>query len=364
MKLGTDHEAHKLHTIINTNSDILIIIDHHLDQQKLDSLFKNNRQALSNFTVHGTPSIKRGIFVLIKKSCGCKVSNIKSSWDNDVLAFDIILPDTSVISTLAVYAPSDKDTPSYWEHVYNEIAKDNNDHRLIIGDFNCTMDHNLDSLGYKTDPHPKSRAILRNFLENETFIDTFRHFYPETKSFTFRTKDCKRKSRLDYCLTSPSLIPSIKQISHHAHNTANTDHSSVILDIDLTQTPKGKGIFRCPPNAHNDIHYQKLIKNSIKRAIFSCVVPSKQTELEIGLFETRIKLEEELHSLQTKTPHWNTQTRQNTLHYTIAHLLSLEPTNEELIDRPLLISKPQLVSDTLNWRKALLPIVLRMGNQT
>ena len=102
MKLGTDREAHKLHTIINTNSDILIIIDHHLDQQKLDSLFKNNRQALSNFTVHGTPSIKRGIFVLIKKSCGCKVSNIKSSWDNDVLAFDIILPDTSVISTLTV----------------------------------------------------------------------------------------------------------------------------------------------------------------------------------------------------------------------------------------------------------------------
>ena len=46
MKLGTGREAHKLQTLINTNSDILIIIDHHLDQQKLASLVKNNSQIL------------------------------------------------------------------------------------------------------------------------------------------------------------------------------------------------------------------------------------------------------------------------------------------------------------------------------
>ena len=67
MKIGTDREEHKLGTIINTNSDILILIDHHLDQQKLASLTKNNRQIFSKFTIHGTPSLKRGILVLVKK---------------------------------------------------------------------------------------------------------------------------------------------------------------------------------------------------------------------------------------------------------------------------------------------------------
>ena len=347
-KLGTEREAQKLQTIINTNSDVIILIDHHLDDQKLLSFVKNNSQILSRFSIHGTPSLRRGILVLVKKSCGCKVSNIHNSWENDALAFDIILPDTSVISTLAVYAPSHKDTPSYWEHAYNEITRTMNEHKLILGDFNCTIDHTTDSYGYKTDPHPKSRAVIRNMLENETFIDTFRHFHPDTKSYTFRTKDNKRKARLDYCLASPSLIPSIKQISHHAHNYSNTDHSSVILDIDLTNTPRGKGIFRCPPNAHNDVLYQKLIKNSIKRAIFSCLIPTKQSELELGLFESRIKLEEELHSLRTKTPLWNTHSRQSTLELTIAHLLSLEPTNEALINRSLSISKPQLLEFILH----------------
>ena len=163
MKLGTGREAHKLQTLINTNSDILIIIDHHLDQQKLASLIKNNSQILSKFTIHGTPSLKRGILVLNRKSCGCKIINIKSSWENDILAFDIVLPDTSVISALAVYAPSHKDTLSFWEHAYTEITQNNNEHRLILGDFNST----IDSFGYKTDPHPKSRAVLKNIHENE-----------------------------------------------------------------------------------------------------------------------------------------------------------------------------------------------------
>ena len=65
--------------------------------------------------------------------------------------------------------------------------------------------------------------------------------------------------------------------------------------------------------------------------------------MEIGLFEARIKLQEELYSLQTKAPHWNTQNRQNTLQHTIAQLMSMEPTNEALINRPLSISKPQLL---------------------
>ena len=109
MKIGTEREAHKLQTVINTNSDVVILIDHHLDQLKLASLTKNNRQILSKFTIHGTPSLKRGILVLVKKSCGCKITNVQSLWENDIMSFDIILPDMSVISTLAVYTPSHKD---------------------------------------------------------------------------------------------------------------------------------------------------------------------------------------------------------------------------------------------------------------
>ena len=160
MKIGTDREAHKLQTVINTNSDIIILIDHHLDQQKLASLAKKHRQLLSKFTIHGTPSLKRGILVLVKKSCGCKITNVKSLWEDGILSFDIVLPDPSVISALAVYATSRNDKPSIWEFAYNEISKINNDFRLIFGDFNCIIDHKIDLYGYKIDLPTKSRAAL------------------------------------------------------------------------------------------------------------------------------------------------------------------------------------------------------------
>ena len=60
--------------------------------------------------------------------------------------FEIKFPDTTIISALAVYAPS-KDTPSFWEQAYQEINTSNNEHKLIIGDFNCTLDPALETLG-------------------------------------------------------------------------------------------------------------------------------------------------------------------------------------------------------------------------
>ena len=185
MKIGSNREEQKLGTLLDLNSDIIFLIDHHMDENKLASLLKNNRKTLSQFSIHGTPSLKRGILILSKKNCRCKISHIRNKWENDMALFEITLPDTTTISTLVIYAPS-KDTPSFWEQAYEEINTTTNDLKLIIGDFNCTLDHELDSFGYKTDPHPKSRTIINNWLENEAFIDTYRHFYPREKSYTFR----------------------------------------------------------------------------------------------------------------------------------------------------------------------------------
>ncbi len=128
-----------------------------------------------------------------------------------------------------------------------------------------------------------------------------------------------------------------------ANNYINTDHATVVVDIDTTNTIRGKGTFRSPPNAHNDPIYIQLTKNTIKRALYTCLSPTECNNLEIALFESRIKLQEELHSLETKVPTWNTIQRQNTLRITISILLSNEPTNETLINRETSISKPNVL---------------------
>ena len=136
-----------------------------------------------------------------------------------------------------------------------------------------------------------------------------------------------------------------------ANSYINTDHSTQLLDLDFTNTTQGKGIFRCPPNAHKNPIYSRLIKNTIKKTIYECITPNQKTNLEIALLDTRIKLEEELYSLETKVPSWNTQTRQNTLNFSIAQLLSLEPTNASLLERDLTITKPNLLEYVLQKMK-------------
>ena len=52
-------------------------------------------------------------------------------------------------------------------------------------------------------------------------------------------------------------------------------------------------------------------------------------------------------SLHNKTPDWNTETRKKTLEYTMCLLLSVEPTNDELLENELTINKAALLEFVL-----------------
>ena len=92
--------------------------------------------------------------------------------------FTLILPDLTKIDILAVYAPSD-DCSEFWDSAHTIINTGKAEHRLMLGDFNCTMNHAIDSSGYKTDPHTKSRKVLSGILETEELIYSYRHFNPD-----------------------------------------------------------------------------------------------------------------------------------------------------------------------------------------
>ena len=68
-----------------------------------------------------------------------------------------------------MYAPS-KDIPSFWNDAYTIHNQKPNPHKIIIGNFNCTLDPQADTIGYKTDLHKKSRTVINQWLSNETTI--------------------------------------------------------------------------------------------------------------------------------------------------------------------------------------------------
>ena len=209
-----------------------ILLDHHLDKAKLNKLKKRHRLTLSQFTVHGYPTLAWGILIFLKKSSGATISNVLTNNNKDTLPFTLTLPDLTQIDVLAVYAPS-KDNPNgFWNTVHNISSQGKAEHRIIIGDFNCTLNHAKDSSGYESDPHPKSRKVINSLIDNQEFIDSFRHFNPNKTGFTYRAfkkEKCDLRGRLDYGLISPSLLPFVKNVTHTAHNYDITDHATFSL---------------------------------------------------------------------------------------------------------------------------------------
>ena len=179
---------------------------------------------------------------MIKRSGGCSVENYTELDSTDTLAFNLVCPDNTVIHVIACYASSDKDNPVYWNAVYDYYMNCVSEYKMILGDYNVTLNHRLDSRGYESDPHRKCRLTINQWLNNGICCDTFRDIHPNKVGYTWHTKNLKKQARLDYILTSPQLISKVKEIKNVPQTT--TDHSSIIMSVDFNCAERGPGVYR------------------------------------------------------------------------------------------------------------------------
>ena len=54
--------------------------------------------------------------------------------------------------------------------------------RLILGDFNSTLDFARDTTNYQSDPHPKVRGLPRLWMLSRNFLDCYDEFHPGKES--------------------------------------------------------------------------------------------------------------------------------------------------------------------------------------
>ena len=90
---GTREETNKLKVIFDLGADINIIIDSHLDNNKMRTLMKGNSQLLSRYNHQGSLSRLRGIDIFIKKACGVKLKNLSILSSGNHLHGTLIMPD-------------------------------------------------------------------------------------------------------------------------------------------------------------------------------------------------------------------------------------------------------------------------------
>ena len=134
----------KLRTISKVNSDIHIIVDSRLDEIGLKRWRKTQKQVFSKYHIFGTFSKERGVTILAKKSIGVSITKVVKVDAKNMVSFRMSTSAGTKTDVCAVYAPSDVDSPKFFEKAVESVNSEACPNRLIIGDFNTTMSESLD----------------------------------------------------------------------------------------------------------------------------------------------------------------------------------------------------------------------------
>lgn len=118
------------------------------------------------------------------------------------------------VTITSIYGPN-LDNPAFFHTFFSSISNFSNGPVIIGGDFNTVIDPSLD----------RSASNKRHWQSTDTIIQSMRDFglgdgwrlqHPTDKEYTFYSSVHHSYSRIDYFLTSNSIIPNISEHKIHS----------------------------------------------------------------------------------------------------------------------------------------------------
>ena len=100
-----------------------------------------------------------------------------------------------IVNAACVYDPSHKDDKDFWDLVKRNLdLRKSNGPKMILGDYNVTLNFSRDTNNYLTDPHKKARIKINQWIYNADFCDVYEEFHPGRSSYawSFRQKYYER----------------------------------------------------------------------------------------------------------------------------------------------------------------------------
>ena len=242
----------------NKNFDIVCLQDTHFtsDQEK----HIRNRWEGSCFFSAAPQSNARGVAIFFGKKVDYKIHNQKQDENGNLLILDLTISNKR-LSLINVYGPN-KDDPTFYENVFKSIADIGNELYIICGDFNLTLNPNIDCFNYKHINNPKARNFITNMKKENNLFDTFRELHPYLKRYTWRRKTPLKQSRLDFFLVTENIVNSIKK--SQIETGYKSDHSMVTLILAMDNFEHGKSLWKHNNSLLTDTEYLKTINSKIQ----------------------------------------------------------------------------------------------------
>ena len=133
---------------------------------------------------------------------------------------------------------------------------------IIAGDFNTTLDYDLDNWNYRTRGNEQARIKVNQLIEDYNFLDPLRELRGDAREYTYKSNSGPQRSRLDFFLVSESLRPLIKEAN--IYHRYLSDHKPIGLKINGDGFTKGKGLWRVKDQLYKNEGFNVHVRKEIK----------------------------------------------------------------------------------------------------
>ena len=159
-----------------------------------------------------------------------------------------------------VYAYNE-DNPNYWLEVFKKFEQYESN-QILVGDFNLALDPKMDRSDPLAKNNSRSAEIINKYMEDKYLQDIWR-MRNSDRIYTFcRMRPKFIGSRIDYILTDATIHSWVSRV--HIIPGFRTDHSAVVINLEINQVKRGKRYWKLNTNVLFEIEYLDLINQAIE----------------------------------------------------------------------------------------------------
>ena len=161
----------------------------------------------------------------------------------------------------SIYAPN-QDNPGFFLNVCELLA--GSIHKtILLGDFNLTLDPELDSL-HTTTNNNNARQMLEQIMKECLLIDIWRIRNTEQKQYSYFRHNPLKASRLDFALVSQGIQEMVEECFYVLGLL--TDHSGMYMAIKFSGSDRGKGFWKFNTSHLKIPEFLEIINKNIEES--------------------------------------------------------------------------------------------------
>ena len=231
--------------------DIVLLQETH-SEQKTEKIWSTQWGRKIWFS-HGSPTA-RGVAILFAKNFQVTVHNvIQDSNGRYIVLYVSIEGKKFLISN--IYAPN-IDDPTFFENWFTDVKRFTPEFVLLGGDFNLVLDLSCDKDGGRQITHLQANEVVKKYIQALDLTDIWRNCNPDKFEYMWRRL---HPSPVFVCLDFFLISSTLVQFVENCVITPGikTDHSAVILELNLSTTQRGPGYWKFNTSLLQDEEYVK-----------------------------------------------------------------------------------------------------------